>query len=103
MTAFWESSHAELIALTLETRLLERVVGSVDELKVNPLLPNEVLMLNVNSAATVGIVTDLSKNRVVCRLKKPVCAAVGARVTISRRVGTRFRLIGYGTIVEPKK
>jgi translation initiation factor 2 subunit 3 len=84
--------------LILETRLLERVVGTAEELKVNPLVPNEALMLNVNSAATVGIVTDLSKNRVVCRLKKPVCAAAGARVTISRRVGTRFRLIGYGII-----
>jgi translation initiation factor 2 subunit 3 len=84
--------------LVLETRLLERVVGTAEELKVNPLVPNEALMLNVNSAATVGIVTDLSKNRVVCRLKKPVCAATGARVTISRRIGTRFRLIGYGII-----
>jgi len=89
--------------LVLETKLLERVVGAAEELKVNPLTPNELLMLNVNSAATVGIVTDLSKNRVTCRLKKPVCAAVGSRVTISRRVGTRFRLIGYGIIVEPKK
>jgi translation initiation factor 2 subunit 3 len=89
--------------LVLDTRLLERVVGSAEDLKVNPLVHNEILMLNVNSAATVGIVTDLAKHRVTCKLKKPVCAAVGARVTISRRVGTRFRLIGYGTILEPKK
>ena len=47
-------------AFTLETKLLERVVGAAEELKVNPLMPNEALMLNVNSAATVGIVTDLS-------------------------------------------
>ncbi len=89
--------------LLLETKLLDRVVGSAEELKVNPLTPNELLMLNVNSAATVGIVTDLSKNKVACRLKKPICAAAGSRVTISRRVGTRFRLIGYGIITEPKK
>lgn len=89
--------------LLLETRLLERVVGAAEELKVNPLTPNELLMLNVNSAATVGIVTDISKNKVACRLKKPVCAEVGSRVTISRRVGTRFRLIGYGIIQELKK
>lgn len=86
--------------LELDPHLLERVVGTAEELKVNPLLKNEILMLNVSSAATVGIVTDVSKRRVSCKLKKPVCAPVGARVAISRRVGTRFRLIGYGVILE---
>ncbi len=84
--------------LNLATTLLERVVGSNEELKVNPLVKNEMLMLNVNSATTVGIVSDISKKGVICRLRKPVCAAVGSRVAISRRVGTRFRLIGYGII-----
>lgn len=86
--------------LSLEPHLLERVVGSSEETKVNPIADKEILMLNVNSAATVGIVTDISKKKCVCRLKKPICAAVGSRVTISRRFGNRFRLIGYGTILE---
>ena len=85
-------------SMTLETTLLDRVVGSVEEGKVNPLLPNEMLMLNVNSCATVGIVRKIEKNKVHCELRKPVCAAVGERVTISRRVGNRFRLIGFGII-----
>ena len=59
---------------------------------------NELLMLNVNSAATVGIVTGLSKDTVECTLKLAVCAEVGAKVSISRRVAERFRLIGYGVI-----
>ncbi|MBI2130350.1 hypothetical protein HYU10_01130, partial [Candidatus Woesearchaeota archaeon] len=33
-----------------------------------------------------------------CVLKVPVCAESGSRVTISRRIGNRFRLIGYGEI-----
>ncbi len=88
------------INLVLETTLMERVVGSVEELKVNPIVPNELLMLNVNSAATVGVVREIAKNKIKCVLKKPICASIGARVTISRRVGTRFRLIGYGIIKE---
>lgn len=84
--------------LELETNLLERVVGSEEELKVDPIKLNEPLMLNVNAAATVGFVTDLGKNKFKCKLKLPICANPGARVTISRRVGTRFRLIGYGII-----
>lgn len=86
--------------ITLDTTLMDRVVGSVEDLKVNPLVPNELLMLNVNSAATVGIVRDIAKNRIKCELRKPICAEIGARVTISRRVGTRFRLIGYGILKE---
>ena len=89
----WESFE-------LKPALLDRVVGSKEELKVEPIKKNEILMLNVNSAATVGIVIELRKNKIKCRLKLPVCADAGARVTISRRIGNRFRLIGYGEIVE---
>jgi translation initiation factor 2 subunit 3 len=86
--------------LTLESSLLERVVGSKDELVVEPIRVGEALMLNVNSSATVGIVTDVGKNIIACSLKIPVCAEVSSRITISRRIGNRWRLIGYGIIKE---
>ena len=85
---------------TLDTHLLERVVGVKEEGQVEPIKMKELLMLNVNSAATVGIVKELGKNSFKCTLKLPVCAQKGSRVTISRRVGTRFRLIGYGIIKQ---
>ncbi len=84
--------------IELEVHLLERVVGSEDELVVEPIKKMEPLMLNVNSAATVGIVTELSKNKVKCNLKIPVCCEKGSRITISRRIANRFRLIGYGIL-----
>ncbi len=84
--------------ISLETHLLDRVVGTKEETDVKPLAKNEILMLNVNSAATVGVVTDPSKKNTQCVLKKPVCAKPGDRITISRRVGDRFRLIGYGIL-----
>ncbi|MBW2964642.1 translation initiation factor IF-2 subunit gamma [Candidatus Woesearchaeota archaeon] len=86
--------------LKLETHLLERVVGAKEDLVVEPIKMSEPLMLNVNSAATVGVVTELSKNAFTCILKLPICAKVGSRVTISRRLGARFRLIGYGMIKQ---
>ena len=86
--------------LKLEPHLLTRVVGAKDKLVVDPVKMNEILMLNVNSAATVGVVRELGKNLVVCTLKRPVCAEIGSRTTISRRVGQRWRLIGYGVIKE---
>jgi len=84
--------------LTMKVILLERVVGAKEEIEVKPLAKGEILMLNVNSAATVGVVSNMSKGKVYCKLKKPVCADAGSRITVSRRVGNRFRLIGYGII-----
>ena len=86
--------------LVLDVHLLDRVVGSKDDLTVEPIKMAEPLMLNVNSAATVGVVIELRKNKIKCKLKLPVCSDPGSRVTISRRIGNRFRLIGYGEIVE---
>jgi len=90
--------------LTLVVTLLERVVGSAEELKVEPIKLSEPLLLNVQAAATVGMVGELGKDKatdkvkIKMKLKLPVCAETGARVTISRRVGNRFRLVGYGII-----
>lgn len=87
-------------ALNLEVKLLERVVGARDELVVEPIKINESLMLNVNSAATVGIVTSVKKGSISCLLRIPVCAEKSSRVTISRLLGSRWRLIGYGIIKD---
>ncbi|MBD3318368.1 translation initiation factor IF-2 subunit gamma [Candidatus Woesearchaeota archaeon] len=89
--------------LLLETHLLDRAVGTKDKLLVDQIKKGEVFMLNVNSAATVGIVRGISKKHVDLVLKRPVCAQLQARVTISRRMAQRWRLIGYGIIVEKKK
>ena len=85
--------------LDLKQTLLERVVGSKDELVVEQIKMNEILMLNVNSTATVGTVIELKKGHIKVKLKKPVCAFKKDRVTISRMLGARWRLIGYGEIV----
>ncbi len=86
--------------LKIELHLLKRVVGTKDEQDVKPVAINEILMLNINSAATVGIVIGLKKGIASCKLKIPVCANAESRVTISRKVGNRFRLVGFGIIKE---
>jgi translation initiation factor 2 subunit 3 len=85
-------------ALTMEVHLLERVVGAADELQVEPVKTREPLMLNVGTATTVGIVTSARKDEVDVQLKLPVVAEKDWRVAISRRIGARWRLIGYGVI-----
>ena len=88
-----------LYELTLKPHLLQRVVGTKEELKVEPIKKGETLLLNVNSSATVGLVTELKKDQFHVRLKIPVCAFKGGRITISRILGGRFRLIGYSEII----
>jgi translation initiation factor 2 subunit 3 len=86
--------------LKMKLHLLERIVGLKENNTVETIKDKEVLMLNVNSAATVGVVSQLSKEEIVCILKRPVCCEIGSRITISRRIGNRFRLIGYGILKE---
>lgn len=86
--------------IKLETHLLSRVVGTVETVDVDPIKKMEPLMLNVNSAATVGVVTEIKKNEIQCQLKLPICAEYDSKITISRRVGNRFHLIGYGILKE---
>ncbi len=88
--------------LALKVTLLERVVGMEEKLAVDPIKIGEPLMLNVNSAATVGIVNEIKKGLVKCKLKLPVCCAASSHLTVSRRIGNRFRLIGYAEIQAGK-
>ena len=90
----------------MKLNLLKRVVGTMDEFDVKPISTSEPLMLNVGTATTVGIVTsarELKQGAVATvKLKRPVCAEEGARIAISRRVGSRWRLIGVGTLQSKK-
>ena len=79
-------------------KLLERVVGARDKLIVEPIRIGEVLLLNIGSIATAGIVKEISKDKVKCELKRPIVAQPGWRLTISRAIGQRWRLIGWAEI-----
>ncbi len=84
--------------LTLDTYLLERVVGSREEREVEKIRSREVLMLNVGTLATIGMVMSARDNVVDIKLKYPVVAEKGQRVAIGRKIMNRWRLIGYGII-----
>ncbi len=87
--------------ITLETHLLKRVVGAIDQIAVQSIKPDEILMLIIGSSATVGKVTNFEgKKRFTFQLRKPVAIIPGQRVAISRQIEMRWRLIGWGTVVE---
>ncbi len=89
----WES-------LDLKLELLDKMVsgGDGDEGLVKPLQSNEMLMVNSATATSVGTVSSTKKGEAKLALRLPICAKRGSRITLSRRVGARWRLIGHGTI-----
>jgi translation initiation factor 2 subunit 3 len=82
---------------TISVDLLGRVVGGDGE-DVESVSTGEPLMLSVGTATTVGSVTSARDGECEVRLKRPVCAEEGSKMAINRRVGSRWRLIGVGTV-----
>jgi len=89
-----------LTELTLETHVLERVVGTKELLKVERINLDETLLLHVGAAVNLGKVVSVKGNAVKIRLTRPICAQPDTRVAISRKITARWRLIGYGIIVS---
>jgi len=87
-----------LMKMSVEVNLLERVVGVAEDLKVEGIKTSEPLMLSVGTATTVGVVTSARENRADMALKIPVVAEPGQRVAVSRQIGRKWRLIGYGVL-----
>ncbi|PSQ59802.1 MAG: translation initiation factor IF-2 subunit gamma [Halobacteriales archaeon SW_9_67_25] len=82
---------------TMGVELLERIVGDEGG-EVEEISTGEPLMLTVGTATTVGSVTSAREGECEVALKRPVCAEPGVKIAINRRVGARWRLIGYGTL-----
>jgi translation initiation factor 2 subunit 3 len=85
--------------LTLEIKILERLVGLSELKSIAPITVSEDLMINVSTARSIGTVCSIKKNRIELKLKIPICIEEKERIVISRQVSGRWRLIGYGTIV----
>jgi translation initiation factor 2 subunit 3 len=86
-------------SVKLSTKLIKRVVGMKEDLEVEPIKKDELLMLNVNSAVTVGQVTNIGKDQIDVNLKLPVLASKEDNFAISRRIGARWHLIGVGELI----
>ncbi len=92
-----------LTELTLETHVLERAVGTKELLKVERINFDETLLLHVGAAVNLGKVTSLKSNVAKIKLTRPICTPPSSRVAISRKIAARWRLIGYGIVLEKAK
>ncbi len=87
-------------SLNLEINLFERAIGTKELMKVKDIKVGETLLLDVATAITVGRVERIGKNRAEVKLSRPVCVEEKSRVAISRKITGRWRLIGYGLIID---
>jgi translation initiation factor 2 subunit 3 len=84
--------------ISVELHLLERVVGTAEDLKVEDVKTGEPLLISVGTATTVGVVTSARENQADMNLKIPVAGEPGQRIAVSRKIGGKWRLIGHGVI-----
>ncbi len=84
--------------IVLETHLLERVVGTKENIEVEKISTNEPLMIASGTGRTVGLVTSAREDSAEINLKAPICAEKKDKVAVFRQIGGRWRLIGYGLI-----
>jgi len=56
----------------------------------------EPIVVSVQTSTAIGIVSNYKKGNATIKLKKPVAVEAGSTVALSRRVGQRWRLCGWG-------
>jgi len=100
--------------LEISYSLLRRLLGvkkdqknAKQNFKIQKLSKEEMIMVNIGSTNTGATVVSLKRDKEhndIARLKlvKPVCAEIGAKLALSRRVDKNWRLIGWGTVKAGK-
>jgi translation initiation factor 2 subunit 3 len=81
----------------LKATLLDRVLGSKGDLKVEKVRTSEMIQVTVGTTISQGKVTSARGDEIELQLSRAVTVFPGSRVAISRRLNA-WRLIGYGLV-----
>ena len=93
-----------LIEIEIKYFLLRRLLGvkrvqKSKQTKVQRLTKGDLLLVNIASSSCGAKVTHVKHNECAkLSLIKPVCANIGAKLALSRRVDKTWRLVGWGTV-----
>ena len=58
----------------------------------------ELIVVSAGTATSVGAIVKLKGNSVFIKLKRPICAEKKSKIAITRRLGQRWRLSGFGVL-----
>jgi translation initiation factor 2 subunit 3 len=88
--------------LKIKINLFKEAIGTEQSQKVEAIKTKEMLMLNVNTTTSVGIVEkiDNKTQEIELLLNIPIIALKGDNVGIARNIENHWRLIGFGKIIS---
>lgn len=84
--------------LDIMINLFETAVGTMDEVKVEPIKEGETLRLNIGTAVILVLVNKVKNDIINVTLRRPIPLLKDSRIAISRRIADRWRLIGAAVI-----
>jgi translation initiation factor 2 subunit 3 len=83
----------------IKYELFSEVLGTEEAKKVEPVKPREMLMLNINTTTSIGVVEKIKGNEIEFSLNIPVIALKGSNAGIARNINGHWRLVGFGEII----
>ncbi|OGJ12238.1 translation initiation factor IF-2 subunit gamma [Candidatus Pacearchaeota archaeon RBG_16_35_8] len=86
--------------IKIKYELFNEILGTEESKKVDPLKPKEMLMLNVNTTTTIGIIEKIKGNEIELSLNIPILPVKESNVGIARNINSHWRLIGFGEILQ---
>ena len=84
--------------IKIKYSLFKEVLGTEEHKVVEPIKTKEMLMLNIDTTITIGVVEKISGNEIELSLNIPVVALKGSKLGIARNINSHWRLIGWGSV-----
>jgi len=78
---------------TMEYFPLERKIQKVPN---EPFRFQEMIAMAVGTMPAAGLVVSAKSDELTVKTKKPITVPEGTKIAISRKIGNRWRLVGYG-------
>jgi translation initiation factor 2 subunit 3 len=85
--------------IKLKSELFEKIAGTKEHEKIEPLKVGEVLMLSVNTTITIGKIEKIKGDELEITLKIPVVPIKGDNAGIAKNIQGHWRLIGWGELI----
>lgn len=85
--------------LKMKYELFKEMIGTSQNMKVEPLKTNETLMLSINTSVSAGLVKTIKGNEAELNLRMPIVPFKGENIALARNINNHWRLIGHGEIV----
>mmetsp|Transcript_34294 Transcript_34294/g.47725 ORF Transcript_34294/g.47725 Transcript_34294/m.47725 type:complete len:114 (-) Transcript_34294:1431-1772(-) len=68
--------------------------------KVNIIQVGELVLININSTSTLGVIMKIDYSSVFIYLNTPICSSLRTKVTVSKFIDQKWRIIIWGSLVN---